>query len=126
MTRTGALQVASLLFLTGVVSFTACRQKQESKQPEHQHTTVTAMQDSIAVIPFQLENGGWGYKINIGPKTFIEQTIIPVIMGRKTFQSKEDALKVGECIASKMRKGEGRFPNLTRQELLDMKIAGVE
>jgi hypothetical protein len=85
------------------------------------------MQDSIAVITFRLENGeGWGYKINRGSHTFINQDIIPVIMGKHYFQSEEDARKVGEFAAEKVRKNQGGFPDLTRQELLDLKIAGVE
>lgn len=127
MTKLYALPVAGLMLLGGLISFTACKQqKQDNKQPEQQHTTVTAVPDSIAVIAFQPESGGWGYKINVGHKTFIEQPIIPVIMGKKPFQSKEDALKVGEYLAAKMRKGEGMFPDLTWRELVEMKIAGVE
>jgi starvation-inducible outer membrane lipoprotein len=114
--------------LTAALIFTACQQ-----QPQHaegtKHTekaSTTAMQDSIAVVPFQLENGGWGYKINKGSHTYIEQPFIPVIVGNKPFQSEADARKVGEHIAAKIRKSPGGLPDLTRQELLEMKIAGVE
>jgi hypothetical protein len=125
MTNRYVIQAAGSLLLLIAVSFTACQQKQpENKQPQNIEAA-TVVPDSITVVPFEVE-GGWGYKIKFGQKTFINQDFIPVIMGRKPFQSKEDALKVGENLATKMRNGEGKFPNLTRQELLDMKIAGVE
>ena len=86
----------------------------------------TVMTDSITVVPFQIPQGGWGFDINIGKKNRIHQEIIPVILGRKAFQTREDALKVGENLADKMRKYNTGFPDLTRQELLDMHIAGVQ
>lgn len=83
-------------------------------------------EEDITVVPFQVEGGGWGFDIKIGAKTRIHQELIPVILGRKTFATKEDALKVGENLAQKMRTQHTGFPDLTRQELLDMHIAGVE
>lgn len=88
---------------------------------------ITAVHDSIAVIPFKLEQGdAWGYKINIGHKTFIYQDIIPTIAGRHYFQTKEDAQKVGDLMVQKMRNNGKSFPVITKQEMLDMKIAGVQ
>lgn len=98
----------------------ACHQKQIK------NTEITAGHDSLAVVPFQLENGGWGYKINVGAKTRIYQDIIPAIQGRHVFQTKEDAQKVGDLMVTKMRQTGTGFPVITRKELLDMKIAGVE
>lgn len=107
--------------LTLVILSTACQQKQVK-----QHTEITAGQDSLAVVPFQLEHGGWGYKINIGAKTHIYQDIIPTIQGRHIFQTKEDAEKVGNLMVKKMRQTGTGLPIISKQELLDMKIAGVE
>lgn len=114
--------------LAATLSLTACQQqpKQTEKTEHIEQAPATAMQDSIAVVPFQPEGGGWGYKINKGSHNYIEQPFIPVIMGRKPFQTKEDAMKVGEYLAAKIRKNPGGLPDLTRQELLEMKIAGVE
>lgn len=124
MTNKRSFLIASLV---AGLAFTACQQKQTERTEHTQETATTAVHDSIAVVTFQLDNkNGWGYKINKGTHTYIEQPFIPVIVGNKPFQSEEDARKVGENIAAKLRKNPGGLPDLTRQELLDMKIAGVE
>jgi hypothetical protein len=114
--------------LTAALYFSACQQgPKQTEGTEHtKQASATAMQDSIAVVTFQPEGGGWGFKINKGSHNYIEQPFIPVIMGRKPFQTSEDAMKVGEYLAAKLRKNPGGLPDLTRQELLDMNIAGVE
>jgi hypothetical protein len=112
---------AGSFLLTLVILSTACQQKRVK-----QHTEITAGQDSLAVVPFQLEHGGWGYKINIGAKTHIYQDIIPTIQGRHIFQTKEDAEKVGDLMVKKMRQTGSGLPVISRQEMLDLKIAGVE
>ncbi|UPK71447.1 DUF4907 domain-containing protein [Chitinophaga filiformis] len=115
--------------LATTLFFAACQQppKQTEERTEHtKEAPATAMQDSIAVVTFQPEGGGWGFKINRGTHTYIEQPFIPVIMGRTPFKTEADALKVGELLAAKLRKNPAGLPDLTRQELLDMKIAGVE
>lgn len=110
----------SLLIIIALA--TSCQQKQQAKNIE-----ITAVHDSIAVIPFELEGGGsWGFKINVGHKTFIYQDIIPTVAGRHYFQTKEDAQKVGDLMVAKMRSNGKSFPIISKQELLDMKIAGVE
>jgi hypothetical protein len=111
---------AGSCILTLVILCSACQQKQIK------NTEITAGQDSLAVVPFQLEHGGWGYKINVGPKTRIYQDIIPTIQGRHIFQSKDDAQKVGDLMMTKMRQSGTQFPVISRQEMLDMKIAGVQ
>lgn len=103
-----------------VILSTACQQKQIK------HTEITAGLDSLAVVPFQLEHGGWGYKINVGAKTRIYQDIIPTIQGKHVFQTKEDAQKVGDLMMTKMRKTGTQFPVVSRQDLLDLQIAGIE
>jgi len=82
--------------------------------------------DSIAVVPFQLEQGGWGYKINLGVKTYIYQDIIPAIPGKHIFQSKEDAQKVGNLMVARMKQTGGGLPEISKQDLLDLQIAGIE
>ncbi|QHS62650.1 DUF4907 domain-containing protein [Chitinophaga agri] len=123
MTNPKSILIASL---SAGLALTACQQQQTNRTENMQETTATAVHDSIAVVTFQPANGGWGYKINKGTHTYIEQPFIPVILGNKPFQSEEDARKVGELIAAKLRKNPGGLPDLTRQELLEMKIAGVE
>jgi hypothetical protein len=106
--------------LTLLMLCSACQQKQIK------NTEITAGQDSLAVVPFQLEHGGWGYKINVGAKTRIYQDIIPTIQGRHVFQTMEDAQKVGDVLVKKMRQTGTGFPVISKQEMLDLKIAGVE
>lgn len=128
MTKKTSFLVSGLFILTATLVFTACQQKPEQTE-ETKHTekaSTTAMHDSIAVVTFQPGKEGWGYKINKGSHTYIEQPFIPVIMGNKPFQTEEDARKVGEYIAEKIRKNPAGLPDLTKKELLDMKIAGVE
>lgn len=110
----------SFLLTLVILLSTACQQKQVK------HTEITAGPDSLAVVPFQLEHGGWGYKINIGAKTHIYQDIIPVIQGRHVFQTKDDAQKVGDLMVKKMRQTGNGFPVISKQEMRDLKIAGVE
>jgi hypothetical protein len=80
----------------------------------------TAMQDSIAVVPFQT-NDGWGYSVNVGAHTYIYQDFIPAIPGKSAFQSKEDAMRVGTRVAEKLRKRE--VPAISKAELVEMGIA---
>jgi hypothetical protein len=49
---------------------------------------------------------GWGYKIFVNGKQFINQYQIPAISGIKTFASKEDAQKVGDWIVGQIKNGQ--------------------
>jgi hypothetical protein len=89
-----------------------------SRPPAREHTT-TAMQDSIAVVPFQTGDG-WGYSVNIGARTYIYQDIIPALPGRNVFRSREDALRVGNRVADKLRKHQ--LPTVSKEELKEMGI----
>ncbi|SHN77861.1 DUF4907 domain-containing protein [Chitinophaga sp. CF418] len=128
MTNYKSIPVVCMPVLAATLFFAACQQpSKQTERTEHtEEAPATAMHDSIAVVTFQPEGGGWGFKINKGTHTYIEQPFIPVIMGRTPFKTEADALKVGELLAAKLRKNPGGLPDLTRQELLDMKIAGVE
>ena len=113
------------LLLTGLLAagVTACHQK-SPEQNENMNATV--MSEDITVVPFQLQHGGWGFDIKVGMKTRIHQEIIPVVTGYRVFQTREDALKVGENLAEKMRRTHTGFPGLSIKELRQMNIAGVE
>lgn len=128
MTNKSFFLIAGIPALATTMFFAACQQpsKQTEKTENIQEAPATVMHDSITVVTFQPEGGGWGFKINKGSKNYIEQPFIPVIMGRTPFKTEADARKVGENLAAKLRKNPGGLPDLTRQELLDMKIAGVE
>lgn len=79
-----------------------------------------AMQDSIAVVPFQTA-AGWGYSVNVGAHAYIYQDFIPAIPGKNAFHSKEDALRVGSRVAEKLRKRQ--IPAISKEELVEMKVA---
>lgn len=65
-------------------------------------------------------NSGWGYTISNDKKIIIKQTIIPVISENKSFQSKEDALKVGELVLEKLNKNSS--PSITQKDLILLSI----
>ena len=111
---------AGSALLTLFILCSGCQQKQTK------NTEITAGQDSLAVVPFQLKDGGWGFKVNVGSKTRIYQDIIPTVSGFRVFQTKKDAQKVGDLMVKKMRESKTGFPAITKKELLEMKIAGVE
>lgn len=51
-------------------------------------------------------NTGWGYKIVVNNKQYINQKQIPFIQGIKPFATQEDAQKTGDWVAGQIRKGE--------------------
>lgn len=79
----------------------------------------TAVQDSIAVVTFQT-HAGWGYSVNVGAHAYIYQDFIPAIPGRNPFHSKEDAERVGNRVAEKLRKRQ--VPAISKEELEKMGI----
>ncbi len=102
-----------VVLLLGFIAFnTSCTQATGAK--------TTAMQDSIAVVTFETATGGWGYTINVGNRPFIYQDIIPARPGRQPFQTKEEALRVGNVVAGKIRNKE--LPTLTTQEVAKLGI----
>lgn len=61
--------------------------------------------------PYRLEivkvaPAGYGYHIFKGEKLLIKQPFIPAVSGRKTFESAEDAGRVGSLVIKRMNKGE--------------------
>jgi hypothetical protein len=49
--------------------------------------------------------GGWGYDIMVDNKGYIHQSFVPGVPGHRAFASKDDALKVGNFIIQKLKKG---------------------
>ncbi|RFM30486.1 DUF4907 domain-containing protein [Deminuibacter soli] len=66
-------------------------------------------------------NNGWGFIISVNHKPYIVQQHIPMLQGSNAFASKEDALKVGNLMMSKMVKGE-TLPVVTERELDSLQI----
>lgn len=117
MTDKGTYKIIASALIVLLLAFVACT----GQQGKAKKSGVTAVQDSIAVIPFKTELG-WGYRLNIGSRTLIYQNVIPALQGRLGFRSREDALKVGELAASKLRQHPKQLPSVSWQELADLQI----
>jgi hypothetical protein len=63
---------------------------------------------------------GWGYEVVADGKTYIHQEFIPAIPGKHGFKTKEDALKVGQKVISKI--SANQVPTITVDELKGMGI----
>lgn len=59
---------------------------------------------------------GWGYGIYKHDKLFILQPIIPCIAEKKTFHSKVEAQKVGNCVLDKLNNNQQ--PILLKEEVI--------
>jgi hypothetical protein len=64
-----------------------------------------AQQEKIDLQCFQTEIG-WGYKILVNNKTYINQPFIPVIPERKGFATREMAEKTGQIVVEKIKNHE--------------------
>ena len=79
----------------------------------------TTKKTSLSLEVIQIEDG-WGYEVLIDHKIYISQKCIPVIDGNQAFQTKNDALKVGELLVRKLKNK--LTPTITREELINLKI----
>jgi hypothetical protein len=73
----------------------------------------------LKVAPIQTVYG-WGYNILANDKLYIHQEYIPAISGKKGFQSKADALKVGNLVVSKI--SSNQRPTISEAELKQLGI----
>jgi predicted signal transduction protein with EAL and GGDEF domain len=64
--------------------------------------------------------GGWGYEILTDGKVYIKQDFIPAIPGRHSFETKEQALLVGNKVLDKIE--HKQMPVITFAELKQMNI----
>lgn len=63
---------------------------------------------------------GWGYTIKYNDKIIIKQSIIPVIPNQKSFESEEEALKVGNLVLDKLK--QQTSPTITKKDLILLSI----
>jgi flagellar basal body-associated protein FliL len=63
---------------------------------------------------------GWGYEILTDGKVYIKQDFIPAIPGRRSFETKEQALAVGNKVLYKIE--HKQMPVITPAELKEMNI----
>jgi predicted glutamine amidotransferase len=78
--------------------------------------------ESLQVKAFNTHKG-WGYDIFKDNKLYIHQDVIPAVEGRKSFASKDEAVRIGELVISKIKQGKGGgLPQITVQEIDSLKI----
>lgn len=63
---------------------------------------------------------GWGYVIKENDKIIIKQSIIPVITNNRSFESENDALKVGQLVLQKLKNN--NTPTVTKEDLIALEI----
>lgn len=110
-----------LFLLLGSCSFSDVEKKElvETQQKENdRRNQIEYTQIKTAVFESQ---AGWGYEIIIDDKIYIHQSYIPAISGTKSFSSKNDALKVAEYVATKIKKYH-KLPSLTYNELDSLNV----
>ena len=88
------------------------------------HTPLLSSHPSPDMVKLEVEpyetGAGWGYKITAGGTTYINQDRIPVLPGKQTFRSKDDALSVGNFVVQKLMKRQS--PAISQAELLALHI----
>ena len=75
----------------------------------------------ITMNAIQTAGGGWGYEIFVDGKIFIKQENVPAVSGYRSFESKEQALAVGNLAVKKLVKGQ--LPSITKTELKSLGVA---
>jgi Domain of unknown function (DUF4907) len=73
----------------------------------------------VQVNPIQTSYG-WGYNILADGKIYIHQEFVPALPGKQSFKSKDEALKVGHKVLSKITANQ--LPTITVEELKQMGI----
>lgn len=101
------------VFFIGTISLLACNTK-----------STKAQNKDITYKVFELENGKWGFQIDVKGKPYIYQNTVPVVEGYKSFQTKEDALKTAEFMVEKIKK-EGGLPSISIEEIQSLNLQGI-
>ena len=63
---------------------------------------------------------GWGYNIYLNDSSGIHQQEIPGLVGRKGFETEEDAKKIGNLVLDKIK--HKKLPSVTLKELDSLNI----
>ncbi|MDD5149240.1 MAG: DUF4907 domain-containing protein [Flavobacterium sp.] len=66
-------------------------------------------------------NGGWGYIIAINNRTIIKQTVIPTLSEKRSFNTEEDALKVGNLVLERIK--QNLSPTIAKNDLILLEIS---
>jgi hypothetical protein len=91
-----------IIFLLGTIIFVFCKKE-----------------DNLKVESIKTPNG-WGYTILKNDKIIIKQTIVPVVSQHKSFQTKKEALAVGQLVLQKLNSN--LSPTITKKDLVSLKI----
>jgi Domain of unknown function (DUF4907) len=73
----------------------------------------------VKVLPVQTSLG-WGYEIHVDNKTYIKQPFIPAISGRRGFDTKDQALLVGNKVVSNINTK--MSPSISINDLIELGI----
>lgn len=106
--RKWGLSILMLLVILGTFSYGIFKRRQWKQ--DHVLVEVRAIE-----VP-----NGWGYDILRDGRPFFHQNIIPGLSGNRVFQSKEDALAVGQVIYNRILAGQ--TPSITEKEMREMHI----
>jgi hypothetical protein len=93
------IKVPLYLSLSAFLLIAACNFNHDKAQQTQQG------EEKIDLQCFQTEIG-WGYKILVNNKTYINQPFIPVIPERKGFATREMAEKTGQIVVEKLKNHE--------------------
>ncbi len=95
-----------ILFSVIIISSCTAHKKQEKKT-------------QITYETYEVKDG-WGYKILINDKAFIDQDRIPDVSGKKPFTCEEDAEKVAKRVIDHLKNK--RRPDITKEDLEELDI----
>ena len=85
--------------------------------------TVTAYNgDLLRIVDSTYQSGtGWGYKVYVGDRLYVNQPFIPGVPGKRYFVTEDDAQKVATLVVQKIAKHEIP-PTVTGNELRQLNI----
>lgn len=69
-------------------------------------------------------SGGWGYKILLDDRVYIDQPFIPGFPGKMPFPDRRSALQAAKMVKTKMI--QGNIPHLSREEIQKLGIDSME
>src|SRR5579871_193892 len=73
----------------------------------------------VEVLPIQTSLG-WGYEIHVDGKSYIRQEFVPAIFGRRGFDTKEQAIAVGNKVVSNINSKSS--PAISIKDLEELEI----
>ena len=109
MTKT-ILIIACIFFIVLAVAFSVKRDDGQNK--DHMLQVESAAFNT---------SSGWGYNILVDHKIFIHQEYIPSIAGRKSFTTKDDAIKTASLVIKKIM--QQKSPGISVTDLQVLKIS---